>query len=412
MDIGKLLLGGLGPGGPGGSGGAGADELMSNMGSMINNMMSSLAAPPGSQKGGMPAFPLGGGMPPFPLGGQVRPGGTVSPDTNVDLDLTLMNLYRGKKKKIAVQRKRLNGKMENKKVNITIHPGMKDGDKIRLNNFGDEIYQGKFADLVININMVASGEDLKDWVRFGDDLIITKEISLFESLFDCSVKINTITGEEIILPKKNDIISNNTFRKIEGYGMPIYGTTENGDLYVLFKVNSEYKKITNAQKESLRKIFTPVTDDWKSKVTDNKLKLLSDIDFDMTIQPTAQDSDTEEDDESEESDDYDSEEEEVETTARVREERVVNIKQDLSSSPDTPVPTPIEVLTDKPMLVVEKDNTPFSQNEYNDSHTPVSTDENIYHELECPTGTEIPKDLEKEEMSEIDSESSSSPMVK
>jgi DnaJ-class molecular chaperone len=359
------------------------------MGSMINNMMSSLAAPPGSQKGGMPPFPLGGGMPPFPLGGGMPPpsmGGSGSPDTNVDLDLTLMNLYKGKKKKIGVQRKRLNGKMENKKVNITIHPGMKDGDKIRLNNYGDEIYQGKFADLVININMVPG--EIKDWVRFGDDLIITKEISLFESLFDCSVKLNTITGEEIILPKKNDIISNNTLRKIEGHGMPIYGTTENGDLYVLFKVNSEYKKITNAQKESLRKIFTPVTDDWKSKVTDDKLKLLSDIDLNMTIQPSTHDDES--DDESDSSDEYDSDDsnEQVETKT---EERVVNINQGLSN-PLTP-PLPIEVQTDKE-VIVEKDNTPVSESDYNDIK--IQTDENIYDE----------ESIEKEELSEIDSESS------
>lgn len=274
MDLGKLFnqLNG---------GGGGPDpEMMANMGSMINNMVSSLnetmQPPPQSYRG-----------PQMPLGQQP----SRMPPPVLKLNISLSDAFYGKKKKIRFESRYLDGSLVSKKRNILIPAGIKDQDEITINGVGNEMHDGQFSD----ISAVIDIKEHDTYVRFGDHLIVSKEISLFESLFDCSIVVNTIDEKQIVIKKQSDIISNNTMRFIDGHGMPIRGTDQRGGLYVLFKVDSTFKKITTAQKESIRKLFTPKTEEYKM-TSDNPAMLRSVHDIEMNIQPVCLHNDYDSDD--------------------------------------------------------------------------------------------------------------------
>lgn len=287
MDIGKLL-GTLGP--LAGSGGGGPDpEMMANMGKMINTMVSSLnetlQVPPQQARAHVRGHE--DTMPMVPPLSRIEP--VELKPINIPIKIKFDDSVTGKTKKIAFNVKYLDGSIVQRKRNIHIPPGIDNGDIIRLKNIGDEYEDDKFCDINIVIEVVPHDT----FTRLNNDIIVEKKISLFESLFDCNIKVPCVHNGFMVLQKKNDIIQNNTMRKVSGIGMPIKNSAEEavekGSLLILFKVdlgNGSFPKITTAQKESLRKLFTPTNDEWKIDSAPVSEKHMSnDINLEMKITP-------------------------------------------------------------------------------------------------------------------------------
>lgn len=167
-----------------------------------------------------------------------------------DLDVTLEDLYSGKTKKLAINRKRLvkgttKLKEEKVKLEIPIIPGMKDGQEIRFNYQGNEKPGYDTGDIVITLNAAEHAI----FQRSGDNLYIVKNISLYESYAAAQGLINVViehlNGSYMVLePDGKPLHTNDGARKIKGAGMPIIkkkSKTEKqspayGDLYIRFNL--------------------------------------------------------------------------------------------------------------------------------------------------------------------------------
>jgi DnaJ-class molecular chaperone len=159
-------------------------------------------------------------------------------DLNFTMDVTLEDLYNGKKKKLAVRRKKITSdgsiSEEKKKIQVNIQKGMIDGQVIRFNKMADEKKGYDTGDIVITLSL---GEH-ETFERDGNNLIVEKEISLFES-YSPTIYINHL--DERVLEVSGDRMDLfgedfDTFKKLTGEGMPTYGEVGKfGDLFIRFK---------------------------------------------------------------------------------------------------------------------------------------------------------------------------------
>lgn len=81
-------------------------------------------------------------------------------------------------------------------------------------------------------------EEDKDFERVGNDLYMTKKVSLIEALKGFSFNLKHINDHTItIQTPKGKIITHNEKLKISGLGMHYYkDSLSNGDLYITFDV--------------------------------------------------------------------------------------------------------------------------------------------------------------------------------
>ena len=168
-------------------------------------------------------------------------------DLNFNLNVSLKDLYTGKKKKISVRRKRLkktpNGYKvvdEKKKISVVIQPGMKDQQVLRYNKEADEIPGHEPGDIVITL----CEDEHEMFERDGNDIFMLKNISLLES-FKLEWSFKHLDGHIVHL-NHNSLESNRPLhmddglRKIKGEGMPIFDKDSDevkyGDLYIQFRI--------------------------------------------------------------------------------------------------------------------------------------------------------------------------------
>jgi len=227
-------------------------------------------------------------------------------DLHFTLNVTLEELYAGKVKKLAVRRKRLitDGKKktiteEKKKIAVNIEPGMFDEQVITFNKQADEKEGYETGDIVITL--CCSEHD--EYEREGDNLLIEKEISLYEA-YNCEMTITHLDGREINISSNPVNIFGDElecYRKLKGFGMPILGTENKfGDLIIKFKPVVP-ENLTGEQLETLKELFPKIN---------NKKELPKEQEFELEI-ATESDfeySDTDDDDDSEYSDSEEEEE--------------------------------------------------------------------------------------------------------
>lgn len=189
-------------------------------------------------------------------------------DIEIDINVSLEELYMGKNKKLAIPRERIvkDGKKfksikEKKKINIPIEPGTKDGKVIRFNKEASEKPGYETGDIIVNIK-----EDGHPYFeRDGDNLFVIKNISLYES-FAVSLGIINLTirhldGSILILNGGcPPLHTKDGLRKIEGEGMPKYGKDERGDLYIRFNLILP-EKIDLENLKKIKNLFPCIDED-------------------------------------------------------------------------------------------------------------------------------------------------------
>jgi len=109
-------------------------------------------------------------------------------------------------------------------------PGTKDGYHKIFENAGDETKDGDKTDLVL----VVKEQESADYVRKGDDLIITKHVSLGDALTGFRWIHDHINQKKILIEETN-IIKDSSKRVVIGKGMPIKHTTY-GNLIIVYKL--------------------------------------------------------------------------------------------------------------------------------------------------------------------------------
>lgn len=139
------------------------------------------------------------------------------------------------------------------KIKVKIKPGAYNGLKLRVKGKGEKGRSGKAGNLYITIKVQPNPM----YERKGDDLYMQVPIDLFTALLGGKQEIYTLSGKiNIRIP---EVMQNGKQVRLKGKGMPVYGKSSYGDLYVKLqvklpeKLSSEQKKLIEKLKNSFQK---------------------------------------------------------------------------------------------------------------------------------------------------------------
>ena len=133
------------------------------------------------------------------------------------------------------------------KIKLKIKPGAYSGLKLLAKGKGEKAQGGKAGNLYITINVSPH----PDYERKGNDLHMNMPVDLFTALLGGKMEIQTLSGR--INMKIPEGTQNGKQFRLKGKGMPVYGTSSYGDLYVKIQVKLP-DKLTPEQKELVMKL--------------------------------------------------------------------------------------------------------------------------------------------------------------
>lgn len=133
------------------------------------------------------------------------------------------------------------------KIKLKIKPGAYSGLKLLAKGKGEKAQGGKAGNLYITINVSPH----PDYERKGNDLYMNMPVDLFTALLGGKMEIQTLSGR--INMKIPEGTQNGKQFRLRGKGMPVYGTSSHGDLYVKIQVKLP-DKLTPEQKELVMKL--------------------------------------------------------------------------------------------------------------------------------------------------------------
>ncbi|KAH1124616.1 hypothetical protein GLYMA_06G073300v4 [Glycine max] len=168
------------------------------------------------------------------------------------LACSLAELYSGSTRKMKISRSvvDVNGQAipETEILTIEVKPGWKKGTKITFPDKGNQQPNQLAADLVFVID--EKPHDLFD--RDGNDLIVSKRVSLAEAIGGTTINLTTLDGRSLSIPV-SDIVSPGYEMIVANEGMPI--TKEpghRGDLRIKFDVKFP-TRLTHEQRAGLKR---------------------------------------------------------------------------------------------------------------------------------------------------------------
>lgn len=192
--------------------------------------------------------------------------GRIHKNIIVNHEMTLKEMYYGKKAKIVYERKvKCIHKKEEKEeckdcknkgiytikksLSIPIKQGVYNGQQMLFQQKGNLIKENGVekmrTDLIVIINQIENNT----FIRKKNDLILNLSITIDEALFGFEKNIKTV-NDEILFIKCEDPVKNGDLKKIVNYGMPDLNKNTYGDLIIKFdikypsnniKLNSEDK---------------------------------------------------------------------------------------------------------------------------------------------------------------------------
>jgi curved DNA-binding protein len=167
-----------------------------------------------------------------------RPG--AGQDYQAELELTLEEAYHGGPRTITVQGKNLR---------ITIHPGVADGQTIRLRDQGGPGRNGgPNGSLLITFRILPDAR----YARTGDDLTQDVPVSLYRALLGGSQTVETLSGTVKVTIKPESV--NGTRLRLRGKGFPVYRQEGKfGDLYLRLNVQLP-QHLTDQEKDLIKQL--------------------------------------------------------------------------------------------------------------------------------------------------------------
>lgn len=134
-----------------------------------------------------------------------------------------------------------------KKLKVKIKAGAYDGLKLRIRGKGQPGPSGKAGDLYLTVKV----QPHPTYQREGDDLCLNASVDLFTALLGGKQAIPTLSGRVTISIPEG--AQNGQQLRLKGKGMPRYGASGHGDLYVKLQVNLP-AQLTDEQKELVRQL--------------------------------------------------------------------------------------------------------------------------------------------------------------
>ncbi|AFZ79581.1 DnaJ domain containing protein [Theileria equi strain WA] len=168
----------------------------------------------------------------------------------LELPVSLEDLYSGTTKKMKITRKRFSVNKEYKEehfLKIDIKPGWKDGTKLTFSGEGDQQSPASPpGDLIFVIKTKPHGR----FVRDGNNLIYKITVPLVKALTGFQASITTLDNRRLTI-RVTEIVSNRSKKVIAKEGMPLSrNPTERGDLILEFDVTFP-ETLTQEQKKKL-----------------------------------------------------------------------------------------------------------------------------------------------------------------
>ena len=161
-------------------------------------------------------------------------------DYEANIRLNLTDAYHGTSTVLNV---------DNKKIRISLKPGVKNGQTLRVKGKGGASQSGgNNGDLLLKLSVTNNTNFQLD----GNDLRLEQEVDLYTIILGGKLTVNTIEKPiSINIPPES---SNGKVLRLKGQGMPVYGKSgEYGDLYLKMNVSLP-KNLTPDEKELFVKL--------------------------------------------------------------------------------------------------------------------------------------------------------------
>ncbi|MDZ4662568.1 MAG: DnaJ C-terminal domain-containing protein [Pseudomonadota bacterium] len=235
-------------------GGPGATSFQDLFGDMFGDIFGASRQDPFSR-------PQGGPQP------QARGPQQRGPDLRYTLNVNLEEVSTGIKKVISFLRKR-SGRDESARLEVSVPPGVRQGQKLKLQNEGDSLRGEAPGDLFVVINVT----DHMLFERSDNDLLLTLPISFVEAAGGATKDLPTLTGT-VSLKVPRGSHSGQVFR-LKDKGFPNVGGGAPGDMLVKIVVDIP-KDLDENQIKVLRELNIvdssyPLINEFKEKV--NKVR--------------------------------------------------------------------------------------------------------------------------------------------
>ncbi len=147
-----------------------------------------------------------------------RPSGRKGRDITAETKISLEEAYHGTTKLF---------RLNDQTLKVAIHPGIKNGQVLRLSGKGAAGRTGTAGDLYITVNI----ETHPRFRREVHDLFTEISVDLYSAILGGQVDVDTFKGKVLLtIPPGTD---NGTTLRLSGMGMPQYEQQDSyGDLYV------------------------------------------------------------------------------------------------------------------------------------------------------------------------------------
>lgn len=204
--------------------------------------------------GGENAFRTSDGGSQFQSFGNSAPQPRKAPAVENKLLCSLEELYKGSSRKMKISRSIADASGKSMPieeiVTIDVKPGWKKGTKITFPEKGNEQLGVTPADLVF----VIDEKPHELFKRDGNDLIMTKKVSLVEALTGCSFSLGTLDGRTLNV-NVSEVIYPGYEKVVPKEGMPVAKEPgRRGNLRIKFDINFP-SRLTSDQKAGVKKLF-------------------------------------------------------------------------------------------------------------------------------------------------------------
>lgn len=168
-------------------------------------------------------------------------------DRRFNLKIGFMDAARGTRRRLTMP--------DGKQLDVTIPPGLADGQQIRLRHQGDEgVHGGEAGDALIEVSV----EPHAFFTRQGDDVHVELPVTLDEAVLGAKIAVPTIDGMVAVGVPKG--ASSGTTLRLKGRGFQLKSAAQGqrGDQYVKLKIvlpekpNSALEKLIEGWAKSNR----------------------------------------------------------------------------------------------------------------------------------------------------------------
>lgn len=160
-------------------------------------------------------------------------------DYETEMQITLHEAYEGTSRLIQ---------LENEKLRITTKPGAYDGQLLKIKGKGGKGSTAEYhGDLFVRIRVIPD----QLFQRRGNDLYKQEKIDLYTAVLGGDAVIETMSGK--IKIKILPGTQNGKQVRIKGKGMPVYGTSGFGDLYIVLDIKIP-EQLNNEQRDLYEKL--------------------------------------------------------------------------------------------------------------------------------------------------------------